>query len=101
MNSFLETYGKVIFTLVIIAILIAFAHLPCIRIKEYTIRRINCTNQIGTDEITKVTNGKENNNEYNKSMKPTDVVDEVYCIYFQFQHIFFHLLKNLVIFLYH
>ena len=51
MNNFLETYGKAIFTLVIIAILIAFAGPLGIKIKNATTKKVCQTEQIGKDEI--------------------------------------------------
>ena len=72
MSNFMETYGKAIFILVIIAILIAFAHPLGLKIKEYTTTKINDTNTIGSDEIVNVT----------RPEKPTTAVDQVYCIYY-------------------
>lgn len=46
MNNFLETYGKAIFTLVIIAILIAFAGPLGIKIKNATTKKVCQTEQI-------------------------------------------------------
>ena len=59
MNSFLETYGKAIFTLVIITILIAFAGPLGIKIKNTTTDKVSQTEQIGKDEIQNSVNSKE------------------------------------------
>ena len=59
MNSFLETYGKAIFTLVIIAILIAFASPLGIKVKNATTEKVCQTNQIWKDEIQNSINSKE------------------------------------------
>ena len=49
MSKFLETYGVAIFTLVLIAILIAFAGPLGLKIKEYTLEKAKQTEQIGSD----------------------------------------------------
>ena len=51
MSKFLETYGVAIFTLVLMAILIAFAGPLGLKIKEYTLEKAEQTEQIGKDEI--------------------------------------------------
>ena len=76
MNNFMETYGKAIFVLVLMAILIAFASPLGIKIKEYTIARVNETDKIGNDDINK-TNGK-----ITRPEEPTEAVDKIYCIYY-------------------
>ena len=76
MNNFMETYGKALFVLVLIAILISWAHPLSIKIKEYTLAKVNNTDKIGTKEIT-TTNG-----ETVKSDEPTNAVDKIYCIYY-------------------
>lgn len=50
-SKFLETYGVAIFTLVLIAILIAFAGPLETKIKEYTLAKAEQTNSIGSYEI--------------------------------------------------
>ena len=59
MKGFLETYGVAIFTLVLMAILIAMAGPFGIRIKEYMLEKANYTNQIGSEEICKATNKED------------------------------------------
>ena len=59
MKGFLETYGVAIFTLVLIAILIAMAGPFGVRIKEYMLEKANYTNQIGSEEIGKATNKED------------------------------------------
>ena len=76
MKTFMENYSKSIFVLVLIAILIAFAHPLGIKIKEYTTSKINQTDKIGTKEITIANGGTI------KPEKPTETVDKVYCIYY-------------------
>ena len=51
MSKFLETYGVAIFTLVLIAILIAFAGPLGFKIKEYTLEKAEQIEQIGNKEI--------------------------------------------------
>ena len=76
MNSFLETYGKAIFTLVIITILIAFAGPLGIKIKNTTTDKVSQTEQIGKDEITVATGGTV------RPAEPAEAVNQVYCIYY-------------------
>ena len=59
MKGFLETYGVAIFTLVLMAILIAMAGPFGVRIKEYMLEKANYTNQIGSEEIGKATNNED------------------------------------------
>ena len=73
MSSFLETYGVAIFTLVLVAILIAFAGPLWIKIKNATTDKVCQTEQIGKDEITVATGG---------TVEPAEAVDKVYCIYY-------------------
>ena len=51
MSNFLEQYGKALFTLVLVAILIAFAGPLGVKIKEYTLAKAEQTNSIGSYEI--------------------------------------------------
>ena len=51
MSNFLENYGKAIFVLVLIAILIAFASPLGIKIKEYTLARVDNLKQTSDDLI--------------------------------------------------
>ena len=51
MSKFLETYGVAIFTLVLMAILIAFAGPLGMKIKEYTLEKAEQIEQIGNKEI--------------------------------------------------
>ncbi len=76
MSKFLETYGVAIFTLVLMAILIAFAGPLGLKIKEYTLEKAKQTEQIGKDEITVATGGTV------RPTEPDEAVDEVYCIYY-------------------
>ena len=73
MSSFLETYWVAIFTLVLVAILIAFAGPLWIKIKNATTDKVCQTEQIGKDEITVATGG---------TVEPAEAVDKVYCIYY-------------------
>lgn len=78
MKGFLETYGVAIFTLVLMAILIAMAGPFGVRIKEYMLEKANYTNQIGSEEIGKATNNED------KSDDDADVaaMNELYaCLY--------------------
>ena len=59
MKGFLETYGVAIFTLVLVAILIAFAGPLGIKIKNATTDKVSQTEQIGKDEIQNSVNSKE------------------------------------------
>lgn len=63
MSNFLETYGKAIFVLVLMAILIAFAGPIGLKIKEYTLEKAEQTEQIGNDEIQNSVNSKEEKGE--------------------------------------
>ena len=76
MSSFLEQYGVAIFTLVLVAILIAFAGPLGMKIKNATTDKVCQTEQIGKDEITVATGGTV------RPAEPTEAVDEVYCIYY-------------------
>ena len=51
MSKFLETYGVAIFTLVLVAILIAFAGPLGMKIKEYTLEKAEQIEQIGNKEM--------------------------------------------------
>ena len=74
MNSFLETYGKAIFTLVLVAILIAFTGPLGMKIKNATTEKVSTTEEIGSDEVYVVTTGRPK--------PPKTAVDKVYCIYY-------------------
>ena len=76
MSKFLETYGVAIFTLVLVAILIAFAGPLGMKIKNATTDKVCQTEQIGKDEIT-VAKG-----ELIRPAEPTEAVDQVYCIFY-------------------
>ena len=76
MSKFLETYGVAIFTLVLMAILIAFAGPLGLKIKEYTLEKAEQTEQIGKDAITVATGGTV------RPEEPTEAVDKIYCIYY-------------------
>ena len=76
MSKFLETYGTAIFTLVLVAILIAFAGPLGMKIKNATTDKVCQTEQIGKDEITVATGGTV------RPAEPAEAVDEVYCIYY-------------------
>ena len=69
MSKFLETYGTAIFTLVLVAILIAFAGPLGMKIKNATTEKVSTTEEIGDDEIRNI-------------KAPTEAVDKVYCIYY-------------------
>ena len=73
MSKFLETYGVAIFTLVLIAILIAFAGPLGLKIKEYTLEKAEQTEQIGKDEITVATGGTV------RPAEPAEAVDQIWC----------------------
>ena len=77
MSKFLETYGVAIFTLVLIAILIAFAGPLGLKIKEYTFEKAEQTEQIGKDGVTVATGGTV------RPAEPAEAVDKVYCIYYK------------------
>ena len=76
MSSFLEQYGVAIFTLVLVAILIAFAGPLGMKIKNATTDKVSQTEQIGKDEITVATGGVV------RPEEPAEAVDNVYCIYY-------------------
>ena len=76
MSKFLETYGTAIFTLVLVAILIAFAGPLGMKIKNATTDKVCQTEQIGKDEITVATGGTV------RPAEPAEAVDEVYCVYY-------------------
>ena len=78
MKGFLETYGVAIFTLVLMAILIAMAGPFGVRIKEYMLEKANYTNQIGSEEIGKATNNED------KSDDAADVtaMNELYACFY-------------------
>ena len=76
MSSFLETYGVAIFTLVLVAILIAFAGPLGMKIKNATTDKVCQTEQIGKDEITVTTGGTV------RPAEPAEAVNKVYCIYY-------------------
>ena len=76
MSSFLEQYGIAIFTLVLIAILIAFAGPLGLKIKEYTLEKAKQTEQIGKDGVTVATGGTV------RPTEPAEAVYKVYCIYY-------------------
>ena len=84
MNNFMETYGKAIFVLVIVAILIAFAGPLGMKIKNATTDKVSQTEQIGCNEISAAV-GKTDDSEIGGSVRPaepTEAVDKVYCIYY-------------------
>ena len=84
MNNFLDQYGKAIFTLVIIVILIAFASPLGIKVKNTTTDKVSQTEQIGKDEITAAM-GKNDDSETGGPVRPeepAEAVDQVYCIYY-------------------
>ena len=76
MSSFLEQYGKAIFVLVLMAILIAFAGPLGMKIKNATTDKVSQTEQIGCDEFTVATGGTV------RPTEPAEAVDQVYCIYY-------------------
>ena len=59
MKGFLETYGVAIFTIVLVAILIAFAGPLGMKIKNATTDKVCQTEEIGKDEIQNSVNSKE------------------------------------------
>ena len=69
MSSFLETYGKSIFVLVLVAILVAFAHPLGAIIKDATTKQVNNVDKIGTENI----NGKSNGNIDSRPLEPTEI----------------------------
>ena len=70
MSKFLETYGTAIFTLVLVAILIAFAGPLGMKIKNATTEKVSTTEEIGCDEVYVATTGR--------SKPPTTVDDKVW-----------------------
>ena len=76
MSSFLEQYGVAIFTLVLVAILIAFAGPLGMKIKNETTDKVSQTEKIGKDGVTVATGGVVRPDE------PAEAVDEIYCIYY-------------------
>ena len=74
MSSFLEQYGIAIFTLVLVAILIAFAGPLGMKIKNATTDKVCQTEEIGSDEVYVATTGRPK--------PPKTAVDQVYCIYY-------------------
>ena len=78
MKMLLERYGLAIFTIVLIAILIAMAGPFSIRIKEYTLDRVSSTDNIGNEEIT---NASKNENG-DSSGSSENEMDGIYaCLY--------------------
>ena len=75
MSSFLEQYGKAIFILVLVAILIAFAGPLGMKIKNATTEKVSTTEEIGNDEVYVATTGRPK--------PPKTAVDKVYCIYYE------------------
>ena len=74
MHNFLEQYGKAIFVLVLIAILIAFANPLGTKIKTATTEKVNQTTEIADDETYVARTGRPK--------PPKTAVDQVYCIYY-------------------
>ena len=72
MSSFLEEYGKSIFVLVLMAILIAFASPFGIQVKDKITDKIHTLEQIGDNE--QYLQG------YGRPKEPETAVDQVYCI---------------------
>ena len=58
MSNFLEQYGKALFTLVLVAILIAFAGPLGMKIKNATTEKVSTTEEIGDDEVYTATTGR-------------------------------------------
>ena len=75
MKQFLEEYGKAIFVLVLMAILIAFASPLGVMIKEYTTNKVNDVDTIASDTQYEITTGKKP-----KPKPPETATDKVYCI---------------------
>lgn len=74
MSSFLEQYGTAIFTLVLVAILIAFAGPLGMKIKNATTEKVSTTEEIGCDEVYVATTGRPK--------PPKEVMNYVYaCLY--------------------
>ena len=76
MKGFLETYGVAIFTLVLVAIIIAFAGPLGMKIKNATTDKVSQTEQIGNTEITAVMT-KDNNSGTSEIIRPTEPVEAV------------------------
>ena len=72
MSNFLEQYGKALFTLVLVAILIAFAGPLGMKIKNATTEKVSTTEEIGNDEIYTATTGRPK--------PPKEVNDYVYAL---------------------
>ena len=72
MSNFLEQYGKAIFVLVLIAILVAFASPLGKMIKDATTKQVSQTEEIGNDEIYVATTGRP---------KPPKTADDYVWIY--------------------
>ena len=72
MSKFLETYGTAIFTLVLVAILIAFAGPLGMKIKNATTEKVSTTEEIGNDEVYTATTGRPK--------PPKEVNDYVYAL---------------------
>ena len=75
MKQFLEEYGKAIFVLVLMTILIAFASPLGIMIKEYTTNKVNDVDTIASDTQYEITTGKKR-----RPKPPETATDKVYCI---------------------
>lgn len=71
MSSFMKTYGKALFTLVLIAILIVFAGPLGLKIKNATTEKVSTTEEIGNDEVYVTTTGRPK--------RPKEAVDKVWC----------------------
>lgn len=71
MSNFLETYGKALFTLVLIAILIAFSGPLGIKIKNATTDKVSNTEELGNDAVYVASTGRPNT--------PKEAVDKVWC----------------------
>ena len=82
MNQCIEQYGIAVFTLILVAILIAC---PLgMKIKNATTDKVSQTEQIGKDEITetmKKTDGSETGGSV-RPEEPAETVSQVYCIYY-------------------
>ena len=72
MSNFLEQYGKALFVLVLVAILIAFASPMGKMIKDATTKQVSQTEEIGDDEVYVATTGRS---------KPPKTVDDKVWIY--------------------
>ena len=72
MSNFLEQYGKAIFVLILIAILVAFASPLGKMIKDATTKQVSQTEEIGNDEVYVATTGR--------SKSPKEVNDYVYAL---------------------